>query len=40
MKIAYLQLSNILSFRHVENIADADKIEFDGDLNIIIVGRK
>lgn len=36
MKILSLQLSNILSFRHVGNIANADRITFDDDLNIII----
>ena len=36
MKIISLQLSNILSFRHANNIEDAEKINFDGDLNIII----
>lgn len=36
MKIISLQLSNILSFRHFENVQNADKISFDDDLNIII----
>ncbi len=36
MKIKELQISNILSFKYFENIADATKIIFDGDLNIFI----
>lgn len=36
MKIASLQLSNILSFRYFDNVGDAESIRFDGDLNIII----
>lgn len=36
MKIISLQLSNILSFRHFDNVSDAEKISFDDDLNIII----
>jgi predicted ATPase len=36
MKIISLQLSNILSFRYVESIGDAQKIVFDDGLNIII----
>ena len=36
MKIISLQLSNILSFRHVNDVDDAEKISFDDDLNIII----
>lgn len=36
MRVNYLQLSNILSFKHEENINNAFKIEFDPDLNIII----
>lgn len=36
MKIISLQLSNILSFRHVVDINDAQKIYFDGGLNIVI----
>jgi predicted ATP-dependent endonuclease of OLD family len=36
MKIKSLQVSNILSFKHYENIADAEKITFEDDLNIII----
>lgn len=36
MKIISLQLSNILSFRHVDDISDAEKISFDDNLNIII----
>lgn len=36
MKIVSLQLSNILSFRYVDDIAKSQKISFDDDLNIII----
>ncbi|MBB5984530.1 AAA family ATPase [Sphingobium lignivorans] len=36
MRIEYLQVSNILSFSHVPNITDAEKITFDDGLNIII----
>lgn len=36
MRIEYLQVSNILSFPHVPDIADAEKITFDDGLNIII----
>lgn len=36
MKIISLQISNILSFRFVQNIEDAEKLSFDDDLNIII----
>lgn len=36
MKIKSLQISNILSFKHNENIDDAEKITFEDDLNIII----
>lgn len=36
MKIISLQLSNILSFRYFDNVEDAEKINFDDDLNIII----
>lgn len=36
MHIDYLQVSNVLSFPHVLNIADAQKIVFDDGLNIII----
>lgn len=36
MKIISLQLSNILSFRHFDNVGDAEKISFDDDLNLII----
>lgn len=39
MKVNYLQLSNILSFKYEENINNAFKIEFDPDLNIIIGGN-
>lgn len=36
MRVNYLQLSNILSFKYEEDINNAFKIEFDSDLNIII----
>jgi predicted ATPase len=36
MKIVSLQLSNILSFKFVNDIETAEKISFDDDLNIII----
>lgn len=36
MKIRYLQISNILSFPHVENIEDAMQIVFDEGVNIVI----
>ena len=36
MKIKELQISNILSFEYFENILDATKIAFNGDLNIFI----
>lgn len=36
MKIKELQISNVLSFKYFENIKDATKITFDGDLNIFI----
>ena len=36
MKIVSLQLSNILSFRYVDDIEAAQRISFDDDLNIII----
>jgi len=36
MKIISLQLSNILSFKHFDDVKDAEKISFDDDLNIII----
>src|SRR6267378_1558441 len=36
MKIKELQISNILSFKYYENIADATKIIFDENLNLII----
>ena len=39
MKVNYLQLSNILSFKYEEDINSAFKIEFDPDLNIIIGGN-
>lgn len=36
MKIKSLQISNILSFKHYDDIAIAEKVTFDDDLNIII----
>jgi predicted ATPase len=36
MKIVSLQLSNILSFKHFDDIENAEKVSFDDDLNIII----
>lgn len=39
MRVNYLQLSNILSFKYEEDINNAFKIEFDQDLNIIIGGN-
>jgi len=36
MKISFIQISNILSFKYVNNIEEAEKIGFDDDLNIII----
>ena len=36
MRVNYLQLSNILSFKYEEDINNAFKIEFNPDLNIII----
>ena len=36
MRVNYLQLSNILSFKYEEDINSAFKIEFNPDLNIII----
>lgn len=36
MKITSLQISNVLSFPHHEDINDANKIEFDENLNILI----
>lgn len=39
MKVNYLQLSNILSFKYEEDINNAFKIEFDPGLNIIIGGN-
>ena len=39
MRVNYLQLSNILSFKYEEDIDNAFKIEFDPDLNIIIGGN-
>lgn len=39
MRVNYLQLSNILSFKYEEDINSAFKIEFDPGLNIIIGGN-
>ena len=39
MRVNYLQLSNILSFKYEEDINNAFKIEFDPNLNIIIGGN-
>lgn len=39
MRVNYLQLSNILSFKYEEDINNAFKIEFNPDLNIIIGGN-
>lgn len=36
MKIEYLQISNILSFPHQENVEEATKLDFSDGLNIII----
>ena len=36
MRVNYLQLSNILSFKYEEDTNNAFKIEFNPDLNIII----
>ena len=36
MKIVSLQLSNILSFKYVDDVGNAERIKFDDDLNIII----
>lgn len=36
MRIDYLQISNVLSFKHHHDINDAEKISFDSGLNIII----
>lgn len=36
MKIKSLQISNILSFKHFDDICNAPKISFDDNLNIII----
>lgn len=36
MRIAYLQVSNVLSFRFFPDISNAEKIVFDAGLNIII----
>lgn len=36
MKIKSLQISNVLSFEYVEDIANAPKISFDKNFNILI----
>lgn len=36
MKIVAVQISNILSFRHHDDVKDAEKLRFDEGLNIII----
>ena len=36
MRIEYLQISNILSFKYVSDITQAEKVVFDDGLNIII----
>lgn len=36
MKIQFLQLSNILSFRYAQDVGNAEKLVFDDGLNIII----
>ena len=36
MRIEYIQISNILSFKHVDSIENAEKLTFDDGLNIII----
>lgn len=36
MKIKYLQISNVLSFAHYENLDEAPRITFDDGLNILI----
>jgi predicted ATP-dependent endonuclease of OLD family len=36
MRVLYLQISNILSFKYVSDISQAEKINFDDGLNIII----
>lgn len=36
MKINYIQISNILSFKHYANLDEAPKIIFNNDLNILI----
>lgn len=36
MKIKYLQISNILVFKFVDNVADAERIAFDPNFNILI----
>ena len=36
MRIDFLQVSNVLSFKFVPDIAEAEKVTFDDGLNIII----
>lgn len=36
MKIKSLQISNILTFKYVENIANAEKVSFNNNFNILI----
>ena len=36
MNIKILQISNILSFQHVDDISNATEITFDNELNILI----
>ena len=36
MRIDFLQISNVLSFKFVPNVEEAQKIAFDDGLNIII----
>ncbi|MHB1949465.1 MAG: AAA family ATPase [Gammaproteobacteria bacterium] len=36
MRVEYIQISNILSFKYFEDISKVEKIEFNNDLNILI----
>ncbi|MER8951429.1 AAA family ATPase [Mesorhizobium sp. M0833] len=36
MRIEYLQISNVLSFKYVPDVSEAERIAFDSGLNIII----
>ena len=38
MRVNYLQLSNILSFKYEEDINSAFKIEFDQTLTLLLEG--